>query len=372
LRAGLGRDPSDATIVLLKSGCNDLIDPRYAIQVVLLRYLKGMNWRDVQDADLLDALSIDDTHAGFELVGSTKAVAVWKALLRSPAFHGVVIEASPPMGGHRIVGFGASVFVSADFVDAELSNPRPGLNARLIQRVDAGEPLILDLEAIRRGNTHGGLDTVVVYTSWRDSMLKLDALRDLQMLMATAFVEKHIGYRCNRILYEATSEADGVFARETHVYRFVSRFDDFHAQNPGNPWNRDRSLVVSTRTEALAVPGSAMAMLFHYQEPKLRLHEADQELLSAALTGLTDQELSRKLNLKLGAVKKRWLSLFGRIADTQPDLLPSLYGDNGDSKRGPQKRHHVLAYVRNHPEELRPIQVQRRAGARWSGLSASE
>jgi hypothetical protein len=80
---------------------------------------------------------------------------------------------------------------------------------------------------------------------------------------------------------------------------------------------------------------------------------------------LTDEGLARELNLKLTAVKRRWLTLFERIADVHPDLLPPDVrlpenGDNHIGKRGPQKRHHLLAYVREHPEELRPAKSQRK------------
>ena len=320
----------------------------------------GMYCRDVKPADLLDGLSVDPTHAGFELVGEAKALAVWNTLLCSPAFHSVIVEADPPVGQHKILGFGASVYVVPEFVDAQLANPQPGLNARLVKCIDAAEPVVLNEKGIRHQNTYAGLDMVIFYGCWRNCVPP-ESLREMQMLLATAFVEKHIGHRHNRFLYEATNETDRIFMRDSHVYRFVSHFDDFHRQNSGNTWNRDRSLGIATRAEALSVPGSAMAMLFHYHEPKLRLHDSDQELLSAALTGLTDRELAEKLDLKVGAVKKRWLALFGRIADAHPNLLPLQEIENGGNGRGPQKRHHVLAYIRTHPEELRPMLSMRRS-----------
>ena len=95
-------------------------------------------------------------------------------------------------------------------------------------------------------------------------------------------------------------------------------------------------------------------MLFHYREPILRLRPSDQELLLAALDGMTDQELSDRLSLNLGTIKKRWISLFDRVANAKPALLPEVNGADNRHKRGPQKRHRILAYVRGHPEELRP------------------
>ena len=54
-------------------------------------------------------------------------------------------------------------------------------------------------------------------------------------------------------------------------------------------------------------------------------------------------------------MKKRWAAVFERVATARPDLLPELEYDSDRQTRGRQKRHHLLAYVRQHPEELRPV-----------------
>src|SRR5262249_28849055 len=120
-----------------------------------------------------------------------------------------------------------------------------------------------------------------------------------------------------------------------------------------------RALWVLTRADSLTVAASIINPLFHPREPVLQLRDADQQLLLAALSGLTDEELSSKLGISLTGVKKRWISIFERTIDARPDLFPGLNGTDGNDgqKRGRQKRHHVLAYVRAHSEELRPREV---------------
>ena len=85
----------------------------------------------------------------------------------------------------------------------------------------------------------------------------------------------------------------------------------------------------------------------------LRLRPAEQELLAAALSGQTDAELSADLELTVEATKKRWLSIFERIDQFKREILTQTAVDSDG--RGPQKRHRVVAYIRNHPEELRPF-----------------
>jgi hypothetical protein len=94
------------------------------------------------------------------------------------------------------------------------------------------------------------------------------------------------------------------------------------------------------------------ATLYRYRPPVLRLRPAEQALLQAALGGTTDAEVSADLGVSLEAVKKRWLSIFARVDQFLPDLLQT--ADSTGDGRGPQKRHRVLAYIRSHPQELRP------------------
>ena len=105
------------------------------------------------------------------------------------------------------------------------------------------------------------------------------------------------------------------------------------------------------------VPWFDRFMLFTYLEPVMRLRDTDQELLLAALDGLTDGQLADVLDLKLPALKKRWASLFDRVGRVRPDLVPQSDRETPDT-RGPQKRHRLLAYLREHPEELRPLSAK--------------
>jgi hypothetical protein len=102
-----------------------------------------------------------------------------------------------------------------------------------------------------------------------------------------------------------------------------------------------------------SAPYSIAARLYHYRPPVLRLRPAEQRLLASALAGRTDPELSSDLGLSLESVKKRWMSIFSRVDEFAPAILSR---DETDGEgRGPQKRHRVVAYIRSHPEELRPF-----------------
>jgi len=322
-----------------------------------------MFWRALREEDLTACLDIDARHGGYELVGNDRAIEGWRTMMRSCAFQSAVIESDLAIGGHRIVGFGAAAFVSRAFADRELSNPRPGLNARVIASVASGESVVLDETQLRQANTQGDLDLVVLYGQWRNDVLNAEQVLEAQTVLIAAFLEKHRGFRLHRILMEVVSEAEKSFYLDPGgIFRMVSEFPEFYAQHPSTEWNRDRCLAVVTRQEAFQVTGHITGMLFQHREPALGLSDADRRLLEAALSGLTDEELAGRLQIRLPSVKKRWRSIIERVS-ARADLFPGIWNGVDEGSRGRQKRHYVLAYVREHPEELRPFVTKDRGSS---------
>lgn len=300
-----------------------------------------MLWRLFRESDLSPCLEIQPACLGDEIVGRDAALHAWASIIQHPSFLATVIESERPVAGPKIVGCGMGVFVTSEFADREVRNPRPGLNSRLIAGVVSEASPIASRQGIAAGNAHQGLDFVNLYGTWCDSLAKPEDVADVQMLLAKGFAEQAAGYRFNRILKETVGEARIATTRATGTYRLVAEFP-----------LRGSALAVVTPESAAAAPYSLAASIYRYHPPVLRLRPAEQELLEAALHGKTDAELSDELDLRVESIKKRWLSIFDRVIQYAPQVLGSAEGDG--EGRGPQKRHRVVAYVRNHPEELRP------------------
>lgn len=301
-----------------------------------------MYWRPIGEADLSECLQMQPACIGDQIVSRSTALRVWKSFPEHPAFLANVIESERQIAGHRIVACGMGVFVSRAFADREIKNPRPGLNSRIIAGVASGEPVVLSVGDIAAGNAGQGIDFVNMYGTWRNGIMNADQLAEVHELLGTSFVEHFAGYRFNRVLKEAIGHSTIDLARATGTYRLVAEF-----QGSGS------ALFVVTRESGLAAPYSVAAKMYRYQAPVLRLRPAEQGLLAAALAGQTDAELSADLGVSIEAIKKRWMSIFDRIDQFKPEILghTDAFGDS----RGPQKRHRVVAYVRTHPEELRPF-----------------
>lgn len=295
---------------------------------------------------------------GHELVGRERTLQVWQVLIESPAASAVVVEADQPVGGSRVVGFGCGVFVSEDFAARELADPRPGVSARVIESLVTGKSALLSRKQVGQGNSGAGLDFIILYSVLRTDPITGDPSVEHLNRMFAAVWQTLAGYRFRVILREAVGEANIRHVEWQKVFRRVSDYGEFHSRNPGNSWGRDRVLFTMDESDASAVAGSLYHVLFQYREPVLRFRGAEQEILKAALGGLTDEELAIALRLKLTTVKKRWASILDRVRAIKPDLVPG-YDQDGEV-RGRQKRHHLIAYLREHLEELRPMAYPRR------------
>ena len=302
-------------------------------------------------ADLEACLAIRPARIGQERIGYERALSAWKILIKYAGFRSLVIEATEPILGHRVVGFGAAVFVSSDFARDETLHPRPGLNERIIFSIHSGRPVVLTDAQLRRENTDGGLSLAVLLSDWRRDILSPEHIAGIKLALAQSGVGVLSGYRLEKMLLEALDPIDVAYLESTGVCRIVRDFAGLH---PGKPEGAG-ALFAIDKTSADSVMGSVATFVFHYTPPIIRFKKGDQQLLCAALEGLTDHELAPHLDLKMQTVKKRWASVYAQVAEALPDLLPECGNDVNRQTRGPQKRHHLLAYLRNHSEELRPF-----------------
>jgi DNA-binding CsgD family transcriptional regulator len=109
--------------------------------------------------------------------------------------------------------------------------------------------------------------------------------------------------------------------------------------------------------EALAHPGTNVAGLFIYTAPRFHFSRSQRALLQHALMGETCERVAASLSLSPWTVKKRWRAIYERVMDVDNELLPPpiAYGVHVSS-RGEERRRHLLNYLRQHLEELRPYE----------------
>lgn len=277
----------------------------------------------------------------------------WLQLLGCEAFSGIVFEEFEG-DTSRLVAAAASVFARDKFVQELKAPPFFWIGPELARRVAHGESPLLSDREVAAANADGGLNLVL----WQLCIDTKDTRRnEVRTQVSAAFFEMHRGFRLKELIgLQATFLEEPGWTMDGGAF--------FLSPTNGSYANR----IDISPDEVLATPHvfgltrelahsrmSWISSLFHYDAPQIGFSRSEQKLLSAALPGGTDEELSDELAISLSAVKKAWSSVYDRAADHLPECILNVEEEdrrNGD--RGKQKKQRLLAYLREHPEELRP------------------
>jgi hypothetical protein len=262
------------------------------------------------------------------------------------------LNGNPP----RILGVGVTVFVSDHFLN-ELKTP-PGfwMSPEIARRLarDDDSPLLSPKE-IQDANSQGGLNLAV----WHACIRVEDNQRtEVWTELMTAFLDHHRGFLLKELLVQGESPEHLMGLHNSGGYLF-SREEGCYGDLDGKDLRElamEAHIMGLSREMALQRLGSWVGSLFHYEPPKFGFNVSEQRLLISALAGGTDEELSDELGISLSAVKKTWRSIYDRVALCLPELIPSNSQPDGEaSKRGRDKKQRLISYLREHPQELRPV-----------------
>lgn len=277
---------------------------------------------------------------------------VWLRLLGREAFRAVVFEDAEEYRVRRI-GVGVSVFVSDEFLMELKTPPFFWIGPELTKRLLRGDSPLLSDKEVRHANANGGLNLVTWVGAFAAAYLPSV---EVMAMMITAFVESHRGFRLKEITaHSMTLENLEGAIRSGGL--FFSPDEGRYVESVNKPLHEVFAaphLIGLTRELAMARVGTWISSLFVYQTPQFSFRPSEQRLLLAALQGGTDQELADVLGISLSAVKKTWRSIYDRVTDRSPGLIPDHVPEELTSERGKEKKQRLLAYLREHPEELRP------------------
>jgi DNA-binding CsgD family transcriptional regulator len=284
------------------------------------------------------------------------AVEACRRLLASGSMMGTLVEA---LDTHeraavaRVIGVGAGVFVSSAFVCAEHQHPEPGLSERVLWSALASPSVALNEREIASENMNEGLNLVIALhhgAEQESDAVKIEFRRHLVM----GFLQDVQGYRLSEILAEGVVDVEKAWCL-AGGYRIRSEFTAWY-ESHSEPLPR-RFLCGITRAEALADESTLLSLLFQYEPPRFGFTQSQRKLLIHALSHKTDAEIAVALGISLSAVKKTWAAIFEKT-NTQFSEV-EVWDAAEDSRqqnrtRGAQKRHRLLTYLLDYPEELRP------------------
>jgi hypothetical protein len=314
------------------------------------------NCRPIDQTDLQECLRLQPARVGAERIGMKRALRAWTTILNDgDTCVASLVEKITP-SSREIVGFGLAVFVTSSFADEKLADPQPGLNASIIESIDARKSVIPSYRYLQSANASATLDHVVMYSSEKSGSLNSSELGLVRNFLARAYLDGFIGYRLRRMLYEIVDEEEFEKLQGYRGVRIVKRlstpaFPGASALRVGN-----RALCEATAESFSNDPASIAARPFiERATPILDFTPSQKRLLAAALRGAENAELAEVLCRTPAAIKRTWTGIFDKCVRHHPALLPTPEG----SFRGQQKRHKVMAYIREHPEEIRPFPPQK-------------
>lgn len=314
--------------------------------------------RPMQPKDVRECVEIIATHP---VIGARYGRMVrslgpaWLRLLGSEAMITAIYE-EVDAATVRTCGFGVGIFVRDEFMHELKSPPLFWFGPELAKRVTAGNSPALSDREIREANSGGGLNVIVWEAVPRQGFANRP---DVYHLMVEAYRQLYRGFLLKEMI---TAQAESVQRLQWSVDVGGLFWNPTRARYVKSPrvnaeeFVREPHIVGITRELELNRLGSWVGTLFDYQPPHFGFSRSEQRLLQAVLAGEsgTDQELSETLGVSLPTIKKMWHSVYRRVTDCRPETIRDCERA-GTPERGKEKRRHLLAYLRRHPEELRPV-----------------
>lgn len=314
----------------------------------------AISYRPMREKDVRKCVGIVAEHPiiGLRYTGVLKDLqTAWLTLLGQESFRAVVFE-DYQQGSVKIIGMGVSAFLSDDFLNEIKQPPFFWVGPELAKRISHGESTLLSDHALREANIKGGLNLLV----WEGTIKpEFWGCAEAHATVMTSFIEQHRGFFLKELIGQLSArESFEVAVRSGgQLLQRDGRYVDFTSQSVDDIFKRPH-YVGMTRNVALSRIGAWAGSLFLYQAPQCGFRPSEQRLLLAALGGGTDRELAEEVGISLPAVKKTWLSIYGRVSKQLPSIFPNGVAIPEDGERGREKKQHLIAYLRDHPEELRP------------------
>ncbi len=313
-----------------------------------------MRFRLTRREDLTTALGFISDAFGYPPALRAQLPALWEALMRTGELGTGVVENGPPTAARQVVGVGLTVFVENDYAEAELANPRPGLNARLMDAIARGRSPVLDRRRVAAGNREGDLTLVALhFASPQVGELNLDALKTLAASLDLLRLIS-AGHSTKRVIIEAVDDTCARFLEAAGMPVHADFSPEAAGRGTFGPGECHRLM----RADCDALPlGSAMWMTLLGGTPRFGFSPAEQKVLFSALLHEADNEIAAELCISPETLSKHWRSIYNRVLLVDPLFFPEHKRAEG---RGRDKRRRLMRHIQGHMEELRPWTVERR------------
>jgi hypothetical protein len=255
--------------------------------------------------------------------------------------------------GRRMVGIAQMAFVTDGLVKFLMSDPTPYAKVHASRVLPDGSWPLVTEERARIANSGCGLNVLATRWEWEVERSTVDERRSVREYLAARFALFYEGYNFNRLIMESIGR-EGLTLALNSGFRLLTDYSKHWRGSPNDHLHDNQPyLSIALREESAAQEGTFVSHYFSYRQPHLHLKPHECELLWLALLGIPDFRAAGELFITPDAVKKRWDSIYARVQDSAPEILPE-GRDDDKPVRGTAKRDILLRYLREHLEEIRP------------------
>jgi hypothetical protein len=275
--------------------------------------------------------------------------ALWREILDADIMPAMVVEAEFSASERRIVAFRIATFVTEAFGERLKASQEPNLGDLLVEAWSSGNSPLLSYAAVAQANAGEGITGAFLFIGYEPG----DEAWFLSVFATAirAWFAMYQGFHFREVIELARGERL-MNAMRRGGWRLLTEYAEFYARQTQPPAAEEKIyLMGGTREETLLAPGTHLYHCLLYTPPRLSLSPEQQRLVKRALLDETDVEIAESLSLSLIAIKKRWQVLYDHVDTVMPELFAAVTGTPGG-----QRRRHLLHYLRDHPEELRPYQ----------------
>lgn len=322
--------------------------------------------RDAVESDLDQCLALLTDRFLYDDAQLGALTRMWAHIISSRCgMANVIAERDRPA---RLIQFGTLVFVDDERAAQYHALLRPGIGRSLLYEWHANEKPFLSRDQVASANADGNLNLVVTHHGHvePDDSLTTERMRSATYEQALAvFRGWNLRTYINEI-FTSNPLRDGKEMGAANGFR-LGRYTDDQLQAAGIPSERAPWIWMATRDDVADRPvGIALSLLFNtFSAPRFRLTFCEQELLKLAMEGHTDESISRITDTSLTTTKKRFRTIYEKVEIATSPLEPlHLPHTDGACVRGAEIRRHLLKYLVEHPEELRPYEYRSTTG--WS------
>jgi DNA-binding CsgD family transcriptional regulator len=266
---------------------------------------------------------------------------------------GVAVDAEDSAIVHFFFGLFVSDRRAAEYHECR----RPLISRRLLAEWRAGERPFFDAEQIARANAGSGLNFVAAYYGGRrdDPRSSIANYEGSRRAVRGWNLRTYTSEMCT------DPQRDNREWGRSLGYRVLEYSPD-DVRMAGIPEDWAPFIWAATRRDAEFNPGYATALLFMtYAPPRFAFTPREQHVLNLALDGATDCAIARAASISESAVKKHFRTLYEKVRAAGA-FEPLVAGaPAAESTHGVELRRHLLTYLREHPEELRPYSPARRS-----------